>query len=290
MIDDRGFESSVGCAADRVARAPLQDRRVPGCQDGPVPVDEVAQRGFGSAADAYERSRPSYPTAAVEWLVEHLRLGPDSRVVDLGAGTGKLTRLLVPTGASVLAVEPVEGMWRALGSALPTVLLLAGVAEALPLPSSSVDAVAIAQALHWFDADATWTELARVLCSGGRVGLVWNTRERCVDWLDALWAIIDRVESNDRWTRHGSWLDAPAETRRCFSPMQHATFAHEQRLDHDGVIRRVEGVSYVAALPENERAAVIDEVRALLATHAQTSERPELTLPYRTDVSWCERT
>jgi len=139
-------------------------------------VHDVALRGFGSEAEAYERSRPSYPPDAVAWLVDHLRVRPGAVVADLAAGTGKFTRLLAPTGASVLAIEPVEGMRQVLHQVLPRLPMVAGSAEAMPVKSSSLDAVCIAQAFHWFDAEQAFAELARVLRPGGRAGFVWNAR------------------------------------------------------------------------------------------------------------------
>src|SRR5262245_27935531 len=115
-----------------------------------MPVHDVAQRGFGTEAETYDRSRPTYPPDAVDWLIEHLRIGAGRRVADLAAGTGKMTRLLEPTGATVLAVEPVEGMWRVLRSTVPAVPTLAATAEALAFADASLDAIVVAQAFHWF--------------------------------------------------------------------------------------------------------------------------------------------
>ena len=126
-----------------------------------MPVHEVAQRGFDSGADAYERARPSYPPDAVAWLVDNCAIRPGATVCDLAAGTGKLTRLLAPTGADLLAVEPVEGMSQHLRELLPSVPVTAGTAEAMPFADGSLDAVTVAQAFHWFDADRAFAELAR---------------------------------------------------------------------------------------------------------------------------------
>ncbi|MFP5370679.1 MAG: class I SAM-dependent methyltransferase [Actinomycetes bacterium] len=136
-------------------------------------VHETASRGFGREAEAYERSRPSYPPGAVAWLVDHLRVRPDAVVADLAAGTGKLTRLLLPTGASVVAVEPVEAMRHVLHRILPSVAVVAGTAEAMPIRSASLDAVCAAQAFHWFDAGATFSRACPCGATrwAGRAGL-----------------------------------------------------------------------------------------------------------------------
>jgi SAM-dependent methyltransferase len=252
-------------------------------------VHEVARQGFGSEAATYERSRPTYPPDAVAWLVESLRIGAGATVVDLAAGTGKLTRLLEPTGARVVAVEPVDGMRGVLAQVVPGVPVIAATAEALPLAPGSVDAVTVAQAFHWFDADAAFAQLARVLRPGGRVGIVWNARDRSVDWVDRAWAIMDRVEKQAPWRDHERWLTSALGERGDFGPLHEATFRHEQPISRAGVIDRFQGVSHVAVLPPEARDAVLDEVRELLDTHPDTRGRAELRIPYRVDALWCER-
>jgi SAM-dependent methyltransferase len=252
-------------------------------------VHDVAQRGFDAGAAAYDRARPSYPPDVVEWIVEHLALAPGVTCCDLAAGTGKLTALLATSGADLVAVEPVEGMWRRLRETVPGVPVLAGTAEALPLRAAALDAVTVAQAFHWFDADRAFAELARTLRRGGRVAMIWNARDRSVDWVDALWSIMDRVEKRAPWRDHERWSDSALGERRGFGPLHEATFRHEQVLDVAGVVDRFSSVSHVAVLPEPERAAVLDEVRSVLETHPATTGRPELAIPYRVDAYWCER-
>ena len=251
-------------------------------------VNAVAVEGFTDAA-RYERARPGYPPAAVAWLAEHLRLAPGSVMVDLAAGTGKLTRLLVPTGATVLAVEPVEAMRGLLAGQCPTVPVVAGAAERLPLRTGSVDAVTVAQAFHWFDADAAFAELRRVLRPGGRVGLIWNARNRDVAWVDAVWSVMDRVERKAPWRDHDKPAREALGPRTGFGPLGEATFHHTQAVTPDGVLDRFRSISHVAVLPPPQQDAVLDEVRELLAAHPETRGRTELLLPYRVDCLWCER-
>jgi SAM-dependent methyltransferase len=254
-----------------------------------MPVHEVAQRGFDAGADAYERARPSYPPEAVAWLVENLRIGDGSRVCDLAAGTGKLTRLLAPSGAQLVAIEPVEGMSRHLRSAQPDVPVAAGTAEALPLRAASLDAVTVAQAFHWFDADRAFGELGRVLRPGGRVGLIWNMRDRTTDWVDALWSIMDRVEKKAPWRDHENWQTSALGERPGFGEIHAAEFRHEQQLTIDDVVARFESVSHVAVLSDDERELVLDEVRDVLRTHPATAGKDTVAIPYRVDAYWCER-
>jgi SAM-dependent methyltransferase len=254
-----------------------------------VEVHEVAAEGFDAQATTYDRVRPSYPLDAVGWLVDHLRVGPGARVLDLAAGTGKLTRLLAPAGATLLAAEPVTGMARVLHDALPHVPLIAATAESLPVAPGALDAVTVAQAFHWFDADRAFAQLRRALRIGGRVGFVWNARDRSRDWVDRVWGIMDRVEKRAPWREHEQWRDSALGERAGFGTLHEATFRHEQHLGPADVVARVQSVSHVAVLPDAARDRVLAEVRELLATHPDTRGRDDLALPYRVDAYWCER-
>ncbi len=166
----------------------------------------------------------------------------------------------------------------------------AATAEALPFRAGSLDAVTVAQAFHWFDADPAFLELARVLRPGGRMAMIWNARDRRVCWVDQLWSIMDRVEKRAPWRDDARWSDAALGARPGFGPLHAATFHHEQRISGEGIIERFASVSHVAVLPEPERVAVLDEIRAFLADHPDTAGRDALALPYRVDAYWCERT
>jgi SAM-dependent methyltransferase len=251
-------------------------------------VHEVAEQGFGTEAEVYEQARPSYPPDAVAWLGESLGIEPGRRVVDLAAGTGKLTRLLVPFGAGLVAIEPVAGMRAVLVRAVPGVPAVAATAEAIPVADASIDVITVAQAFHWFDHERAIAELRRALRVGGRVALLWNARDRSRPWVDAVWAIMDRVEKRAPWRDHESWRVDDVTQWPGFDPFVGAEFRHEQPVTVDSVAARFASVSHVAVLPEPERAAVLDEVRAVAAAHAETDG--ELSIPYRVDVMWAERT
>ena len=252
-------------------------------------IHEVAEEGFGREADVYERVRPSYPADAVAWLVDNLGLGPGRTVLDLAAGTGKLTRLLVPVGGVVLAAEPVDGMRRRFVAAVPGVPVVAAVAEALPVSDASLDAITVAQAFHWFDPERAFDEFARVLRPRGRLGLIWNARDRSSDWVNEVWSIMDRVEKRAPWRDHEQGDSAAPRPRGGFGPLHAETFRHEQSITPEGVVDRVASVSHVAVLPPAERRRVLDEVRGVLADHPDARGRSELRLPYRVDVYWYER-
>jgi SAM-dependent methyltransferase len=155
--------------------------------------------------------------------------------------------------------------------------------------SASLDAVTVAQAFHWFDAESAFDEFARALRPGGRVGLIWNGRDRSKDWVNEVWSIMDRVEKRAPWRDHEHFRDSALGARAGFGPLHTETFRHEQPITPEGVVERVASVSHVAVLPPAERERVLDEVRNVLATHPDASGRDELHIPYRVDTYWCER-
>ena len=238
----------------------------------------TATAGFGSSADAYERGRPSYPDDAIAYLAAELGLGPAARILDLAAGTGKLTRLLVEGGAEVVAVEPVAAMRAALERALPEVSVLEGTAESIPLAAGSVDAVTVAQAFHWFDADAAIVEIHRVLRPGGGLGLIWNVMGSDPTWLAALRELVHGIRGSVPAYGVSPWQEAFHATP-LFRPLTQRTFDLVHELDEDGLVDRIVSTSYVAALPDADRARLVDQVRALVR-----DVPPPLRLPYRTDV------
>jgi SAM-dependent methyltransferase len=220
------------------------------------PIHPVAASGFARSAEAYERGRPGYPAAAVDRLVAAL---PGPRVIDLAAGTGKLTRALCERGCDVVAVEPVAEMRAAIG---PPARAIDGRAEAIGLPDASADGVTVAQAFHWFDVPRALAEIHRVLRPGGVLALIWNRRPL----EDDIHARIESLLAPHRGTvpahRDERWREELADDPH-FGPLQEESFANEQVLDADGLADRVGSISFVAALGESARAALLDEVRAL---------------------------
>lgn len=246
-------------------------------------MSEVAASGFGAGADAYERGRPSYAPDLVDWLVEHLPVAPGRRVVDVAAGTGKLTRLLVPTGAEVVAVEPVATMRAKLADACPTVEALDGTAEDLPLPDASVDAVTVAQGFHWFDPGAALASFARVLRPGGGVGIAFNERDAREPWVAELSRLI-RWDERGRWrvpyTMEVDWAPVLAEHGPAFGPVERYDTTFLQPMDPETLVARVLSTSYLARLPEAERAELGDRVRALAAPLGERFDLPYVSVAY----------
>jgi SAM-dependent methyltransferase len=252
------------------------------------PIHEQASIGFQRAADAYERGRPEYPAAAVAHLLKALDITSGSHVVELGAGTGKFTRTLVPTGAAIVAVEPVESMRRKLSELLLGVTIVDGTAEKIPQPDSSADAVIVAQAFHWFDGEKALAEIHRVLKRGGGLGLVWNVRDESIGWIRGLTEILEQYESGVPRYKSLAWL-SPFKSTGLFSPLTRAEFAHVQKLPPDAVEDRVLSISFIAALPDSEREAVRNRLRQLVQRELDSRKRPAIEFPYRTDVFTCRR-
>ncbi|MBI4425535.1 MAG: methyltransferase domain-containing protein [Elusimicrobia bacterium] len=249
-------------------------------------LDPTAAGGFGKAADAYERGRPDYPKAAVDLLVEKLRIGSEAVVVDLGAGTGKWTRMLLPTGAQLVAIEPVDEMRAKFGELNPKVLIAPGSAEFITLPTATVDVVTCAQSFHWFQGPLALREIHRVLVPRGGLGLLWNARDESVEWVAQLSLLIDRYSGAAPRYRTGAWRKAFRDAS-LFTELQYRTFRHVQTCDLPTLLDRVGSISYVAALADGERRGVLEEVRRLVEHHPDTAGKAFLEFPYRTDVYWC---
>lgn len=248
-------------------------------------IHDSAARGFGAGADAYERGRPHHSADAVARLVNELAIGPDSHVLDLAAGTGKLTRQLAPTGAIVVAVEPVAEMRAKLAEILPDVEAIEGSAERIPLPERAVDVVVVGQAFHWFDGVPALGEIHRVLKPSGGLGLIWQARDSSRPWVARLDEIIDRHAGAEPRFKSGAWR-AAFEATTLFEPLQEAVFEHVHRGDRDTIIDRVASISYIATMDGDRRRAVLDEVRDLLATDPEVAAKAMIELPYRSYVYW----
>jgi len=253
-----------------------------------TPIHHAAADGYKKQADAYARGRPEYPQEALDWLKDTLRLGPDRHVIDLGAGTGKFTRLLAATGAQVTAVEPVEAMRVELAKLLPGVTALAGTAEAIPLPDASLDAVVCAQSFHWFASPASVAEIRRVLKPGGELVMVWNVRDESVGWVAALTDIMTPHEGDAPRYYKGDWRRVfPAEGMGELLE-QVFPYVHTGPAEHV-VVDRVRSVSFIAALPAAQQAEVIAAVRRLIAETPALAGGDEVSFPYRTVVYRCRK-
>lgn len=225
---------------------------------------------FAEVAAAYERGRPGYPAEAVRWLAGD---GPHD-VVDLGAGTGKLTRALVGLGHRVTAIEPLPEMLELLPAAAPGAGAILGNAEVIPLPDDFADVVTSAQAFHWFDHAVALPEIARVLRPGGRLALVWNTRDEREPWVARLSSIMgsEAITESD--------ATEPIDASGLFAEVEHAEFRLEQSLDRETLLDLVLSRSYCAKLPPAEREPVLEVVGTL---YDEIADLDGVRLPYVTE-------
>jgi SAM-dependent methyltransferase len=251
-------------------------------------IHPAAALGFEAAVARYDRGRPGYPPDAVDLLVQELGIGEGRDLLELGAGSGKFTELVVDTGARITAIEPVRAMRAALAARCPGVLVRDGTAESIPVADSSADAAVCAQAFHWFDADRALAEIHRVLRPGGGFGMIWNAREESSAWSRRLTAIFDRLSGDGPRYRDGRWRPAFDRTDR-FGPLRHRATLHVHEVSRIGFVDRVLSVSYVASASEGERRRVLAEVEGLLEGDPDLAGRERIGIPYRTDVFWTTR-
>jgi len=224
---------------------------------------------FAAVADAYDRARPSYPVDAAAWLVG----GTPSNVVELGAGTGKLTELLVAAGHRVVATDPLPEMLGRLRHRVPGARAAVATAEHIPVPSRSADVVVCAQAFHWFDHEAALPEIARVLRPGGSLALVWNSRDEAIPWVRKLGAIIGSADNDPD-------LAAPAEQSEHFGWMEQQEFRFWQALRREQLFDLVRSRSYVALLDDPQRDELLARVGALYDDYGRGPDG--MQLPYVT--------
>ncbi|MER7439298.1 class I SAM-dependent methyltransferase [Micromonospora avicenniae] len=240
-------------------------------------VDHTQALSFGAAAAEYDRFRPHYPEPALRWALDGLT-GTPVRVVDLGAGTGILTRGVLALGHEVTPVEPDPGMRAQLDTTTPGTTALAGSAEAVPLPDGAADAVLVGQAYHWFDRDRTHAEIARLLRPGGTFAPVWNTRDERVGWVAELGRIAHMGENA------GNVIERYTDFGPEFQPIEVGEFSHSTTLTPDDVVALIRTRSYWLTAPAEDRRKVERELRELLATHPDLAGRETVELPYRTIV------
>jgi ubiquinone/menaquinone biosynthesis C-methylase UbiE len=231
---------------------------------------------FGGVAEAYERGRPTYPADAVSWLLGEQPL----TVLELGAGTGKLTRVIAKLGHDVQATDPDPAMLEILEREVPGVRTAEAGAEEIPLGDASVDAVIAGQAFHWFDLDRALPEIARVLRPGGHVCLTWNYRNEKIPWVRRLGALIGTQENQQD----------PAQAlifSELFGFVEDKEFSHWQVIDRKSIQDLVLSRSNVAVLDEQGRAAKLAEVLAFYDEYGRGMDGmqlPYVTRCYRADV------
>ncbi len=231
--------------------------------------------------EVYERGRPDYPPG----VVDALQITERTRVIDLGCGTGKLTRLIAR--ADVIGVEPLETMRD--GFTARDVPLVGGAAEALPFADESVDLVVCASAFHWFDHARAIPEIHRVLRPDGALGIIWNRRDKLDGWASEFWQITEKHRGDTPGYRTGHWRDA-LEASPLFGEIEEHWFDHTQRIDREGLLARIASISFIETLPDDVRVGVLAESMRFIDTHPETRDRASFALPYNTVVYRLTRT
>ncbi len=242
--------------------------------------DQRHALSFGPVAALYDGIRPSYPAAAVDWVLAAAS-PPPRRVLDLGAGTGKLTRLLLDAGLEVVAVDPSEQMLAQLSALSPGVEVHAAPAEALPLPDASVDAVTCAQAWHWVDPAPAAAEVGRVLRPGGVLGLLWNLRDEREPWVEAFGAAMETGPE------HLAELDAdgrPLGLTALGGVVEETVVEHTVIMAASGLRQLAASRSHLLTREPDDRVRILDAVDALVRTHPALAGRDRIAVPYRTRV------
>ena len=241
----------------------------------PATVDRA--RSFGSVAQAYDRGRPSYPTEAVAWLT-----GGEAKVVlELGAGTGKLTRQLVDQGHAVFATEPDEAMLEVLRERVPEVSAKIATAEDIPANDRSVDVVVVAQAFHWFDHEVALAEIARILKPGGHLALVWNSRDERIPWVRKMGDLLGRQDLDTSSSEHLVHSDL-------FGFMEEVTFKHWQEVNRESILDLARSRSSFAAMDDGQRERHLAEVLAFYDDYGRGMDGmqiPYVTRCYRAVVT-----
>lgn len=251
------------------------------------PTNEFQRLGgsFADTAEAYELGRPGYPTRAIDWWTARRAFDDGHRVLDLAAGTGKLTRM-VPSTCEVSAVEPIENMRREFRRSTAKIEIVDGSAEAIPFPDDSFDTVLVAQAFHWFNAPVALDEIARVLRSGGGLGLIWNQDDvDGADWLDE---VVEQKRSiSASPIAAGMRAANELSTHPWFDPADSTEIRWVETSTVERVIANVESRSYVAVLDDQAREAVLGRVRDALGLRSgERSLTDEIGYPHRTFVYW----
>ena len=250
-------------------------------------VHPTAAQGYSSKSDVFAKGRPDYPPDVADWLREDLALSPGKTVIDLGSGTGKFLPFLKETGASIIAVEPLDAMRARLIADHPGIEAVAGSAEHIPLADNSVDAIVCAQSFHWFANPRAIEEMHRVLRRGGFLGLIWNVRDESVPWVAELSSIIepyadDTPRYKDEWR-----LLFPGHG---FTPLLEKHFSHEHTGSPERVIvDRMMSVSFIAALPLATQDEIAEQIRALIRRNPSLAGKSEVTFPYETTAFVCHK-
>ncbi|WP_130803459.1 class I SAM-dependent methyltransferase [Acinetobacter ihumii] len=246
------------------------------------PIHHTAQQGFSQTAALYQQVRPDYPKEIVNWLKQELDLNQASRVVDLGAGTGKFIPYLQQLSSEIIAVEPVQAMREQLHLAYPEVNLVDAYSANIPLSAQSVNAVLCAQSFHWFSNLQTLTELNRILKTGGHLGLIWNQRDVSVDWVKALADVLQPLEQDTPRYHSGNWKNV-FEDQQLFEFSGVQTFTQTQKGSVEQVVsKRLLSTSFIAAMPIQQQLELKQQFEQIVFKFKGLQVQDEIEFPYIT--------
>lgn len=247
----------------------------------------VTATNYQNMSNLYESGRPGYTSDSVFALCDHLKISPSSQIVELGAGTGKFTRVLLEKYPNVIAIEPVPAMLEQLKAILPNTRAILGTGEVIPLPAHSCDFILIANAFHWFATEKALQEFVRVLKPNGGLGLIWNLDGVFTsNWGKTIDSWLDEIEGDTPQYKTGQWRHV-LENSSLFSALCEETFSSSRTTNRDEVIQRVMSISFVAALEESKRRSLQSKIEHQLATHAETRDQKELKVSFDTKIYWC---
>jgi len=255
-------------------------------------IPEIA-KAFHSVAKIYEAFRPGYPAECAQLLQSELKISENTRVLDLAAGTGKVSRMLLPMCGveQLVAVEPLDGMRAELQRALPNVTALPGTAENIPLPDSSVDVVVVGDAFHWFKPEALF-EIHRVLKSGGRLCMQWNDPDVATG-AHFMKMLFFKVVGSRKPAGTPTYWDnlwrVPFSQSCLFTPLEMRRIKHTTAMSPEQMVMFVDSLSWIAYLSEEERRLVAEEVRAEIASDPYSAGKQVIDVPYNTDIYWCTK-
>jgi ubiquinone/menaquinone biosynthesis C-methylase UbiE len=248
-------------------------------------VHQTAAVGFNKDAGLYDRARPSYPQKAVEQMAKTCHITPQSRILDVAAGTGKFTTMLVERGYNVTALEPVEAMRQVLRQKLPQIEILDGAATQIQLPDASIDVITIAQAFHWFANKDSLKEFHRVLKPNGYLVLIWNSKDEAVPWVEDIVVYMWNYKPKDTpQYRDNKWQSAFAD-QDLFGDLRYTAYSNNNTHSRQDIIDRVFSTSFISKQPEDVAVKIKADLNAIMDRYSITMKPEDTTVyPYRTDL------
>jgi len=262
--------------------------------------------GFNLQTDVYERSRPSYPQQVIDFIQSEFKLAPGTRCLDLAAGTGKFTRLLLPFQFDLIAVEPIDGMREKFQNMLPNVKIIKGTADNIPLESNTFDVVFTAQAFHWFSNEKALKEIHRILKPNGIFGLIWNLEDGNKYWVSKLRELYEQFEEEAPQYRHGTWKNVFLESKLASElfnlPLKEVHFNFNLSCNPERIWERVLSKSYIATMKTQQQQelkikvikCLFDNVKEFQLDGINSEnlfQQKELVIdyPYTTHFFWCRK-